>query len=59
MKSALLVVLALGVALTAVSPLTAQSRRFRGQSFDEPNYDEINVEYDGRFTFVRVRFTPN
>lgn len=23
-----------------------------------PNFEEFNVEYDGRFTFVRLRFTP-
>jgi hypothetical protein len=25
---------------------------------DRPNFEEFNVDYDGRFTFVRLRFTP-
>jgi hypothetical protein len=41
------------LALTVGGPLMAQSRR-RSASQD---YEAANVDYDGRFTFVRVRYT--
>ena len=50
--------LLLGLGLSTATPLAAQSRRGQGFDFQEPDYEEYNVEYDGRFTFVRVRFTP-
>jgi hypothetical protein len=34
------------------TPLAAQRRS------GEPDYGQFNVPYDGRFTFVRIRFTP-
>lgn len=35
-----------------VTPLAGQRRS------QEPEYSQFNVPYDGRFTFVRLRFTP-
>jgi hypothetical protein len=58
MKRALSYALVIGMALCIVSPLAAQSRRFRGENYQRPDYDEFNVQYDGRFTFVRIRYTP-
>ncbi|MCC6318528.1 MAG: DUF4159 domain-containing protein [Gemmatimonadaceae bacterium] len=48
--------LRIGIVLAVVLPLTlAAQRRFRGSPGNNPN---PNVTYDGRFTFVRVRFEP-
>jgi hypothetical protein len=41
------------LSFVVAGPLFAQSRRSR-----EPDYEEFNVTYDGRFTFVRLRYTP-
>lgn len=49
MKRLLIGILILGIG----TPLVAQSRR----GGDEEDYSEYNVDYDGRFTFVRVRYT--
>ncbi len=42
---------AVGLMLALVAPLSAQSR-------GEPNYEELNTAYDGRFVFVRIRYDP-
>ncbi len=47
----LLAFLALG--LGCAEPLSAQSRRSRRADFEA-----LNTSYDGRFTFVRLRYTP-
>jgi len=41
-----------------------RSRRFRRRNeplppVEDVNFEEFNVPYDGRFTFVRLRFTPD
>lgn len=41
----------------ATSPLIAQRSRFP-RSDKEPDFSQFNVGYDGRFTFVRLRYTP-
>ncbi len=43
----------LAIGLVCVEPLAAQSRRSRPEDFAA-----LNVGYDGRFTFVRLRYTP-
>ncbi|NIR46167.1 MAG: DUF4159 domain-containing protein [Gemmatimonadetes bacterium] len=45
----------LGVAMVGLAavPAATQSRRDAGAE-----WEEYNVEYDGRFTFVRIRFQP-
>jgi len=43
-----------------VMPAVAQRRwREPPQPGKEPNFKEFNVAYDGRLTFVRLRFTPD
>lgn len=55
LTQAMLLVLGLAVA----GPLPAQSRRPRDPRLAEDvDYAELNVSYDGRFTFVRLRYTP-
>ena len=48
-QRALIALLILGV----VAPLNGQSRRS-----DDAEYEKYNVDYDGRFTFVRLRYEP-
>ena len=46
------VALALALTVLAASPLSSQRRS------QQPDYAEYNIPYDGRFTFVRLRFEP-
>ncbi len=55
MKPAL-ILLALGLAVS--TNVDAQIRNRRGASRFDGNVEQFNVAYDGRFTFVRIRFTP-
>ena len=43
----------LGLTLPAPAPAQWPLQRDR-----KPNFEEFNVPYDGKFTFVRLRFTP-
>ncbi len=54
-----LLLFALGVALLLVDadPLAAQGRR-GSRSAGDDQFARFNTDYDGRFTFVRLRFTP-
>ncbi len=58
LSSSLLAVL---LALVVSAPLLAQSRRSReprmrfGEDFD---FSELNTSYDGRFVFIRLRYSP-
>ncbi len=60
MKAALTRYLALTllVVLAVPVPLSAQSRRYRRARPDVENAEQQNVGYTGRFTFVRLRYTP-
>jgi hypothetical protein len=52
--------LVIALALAAVSPLAAQRRRSLPPPPDkEPDFKQFNASYDGRITFVRLRFTPD
>jgi hypothetical protein len=47
------------MALASADPLSAQIYRSRESSrSQEIDFEALNVVYDGRFTFVRLRFTP-
>lgn len=43
----------LAIGLVCVEPLAGQSRRSR-----QTDFAELNTRYDGRFTFVRLRYAP-
>jgi len=54
-----LVLLVAGLAVVS-SPLLAQSSRSRQPRVRQEavDFDELNTSYDGRFTFVRLRYAP-
>jgi hypothetical protein len=58
-RAAWFLVLALLPALLA-EPLAAQSRRMRegARGTQGIDFEALNILYDGRFTFVRLRFDP-
>jgi hypothetical protein len=59
MRSAIrLAAFALLLALVAPDPLGAQSRRSRRARPELENVEQLNVGYSGRFTFVRLRYSP-
>jgi hypothetical protein len=58
--------LTVGAALLAMLTTPAEAQRGRGRGFRAPDagvgnsdFSAFNVPYDGRFTFVRLRFTPD
>jgi hypothetical protein len=53
-----LLVFTLVIAVGLAGPLSAQSRRFRRARPDVKDAEEHNVGYTGRFTFVRLRYSP-
>lgn len=50
--------LTLLIAFAAPIPLLAQSRRWQRAGPDVKDAEKQNVAYTGRFTFVRIRYTP-